>query len=115
MAAFLSRAFSLEPAADVGFVDLQDSRLQSHISALAAANITRGCAVDPARFCPEVWVTRGQMATFLARALGLVRLPAAVDAPGRITSHDFEYSSEIVVVNADGSGRQTLVEGRAPA
>ncbi len=115
MAAFLSRAFSLEPAAEVGFVDLQDSRFQSHINALAAAKITQGCAVNPARFCPEALVTRGQMATFLARALGLVRLPPAVDAPGRITSHDLEYSSEIVVVNADGSGRQILVKGRDPA
>ncbi len=115
MAAFLGRAFSLKPAADVGFVDLQDSRLQSHINGLARANITQGCAVNPARFCPEALVTRGQMATFLARALGLVRLPPAVDAPGRITSHDLKYSYEIVVVNADGTGQETLVRGRDPA
>jgi hypothetical protein len=45
---------------------------ESAIEAVAAEGITRGCN-PPAndRFCPEDNVTRGQMAAFLVRALGL--------------------------------------------
>ncbi|HEY7574014.1 MAG TPA: S-layer homology domain-containing protein [Thermoanaerobaculia bacterium] len=39
------------------------------VEALAAAGITSGCA--PGAFCPDQPVTRGQMAVFLAAALGL--------------------------------------------
>jgi hypothetical protein len=39
------------------------------IEALAASGITGGCGND--NFCPDSPVTRGQMATFLAKALGL--------------------------------------------
>ena len=37
--------------------------------------MTAGCATGPLRFCPDESVTRAQMATFLARATGLVPLP----------------------------------------
>jgi hypothetical protein len=40
-----------------------------HIEALAASEITGGC--DAENFCPNAPVTRGQMAVFLAKALGL--------------------------------------------
>lgn len=39
------------------------------IEALAASGVTNGCA--PNQFCPERPVTRGEIAAFLARALGL--------------------------------------------
>lgn len=39
------------------------------VEALAAAGITAGCT--PGSFCPDAAVTRGQMAVFLAVALGL--------------------------------------------
>ena len=39
------------------------------IEALAASGITAGCDVD--KFCPDMPLTRGQMAVFLAKALGL--------------------------------------------
>jgi hypothetical protein len=39
------------------------------IEAFAAAGITSGCGGG--NFCPERNVTRGEMAVFLARALGL--------------------------------------------
>jgi hypothetical protein len=45
--------------------------LQPYVNALRDAGITTGCAASPARFCPDLPVTRGQMAIFLARALGL--------------------------------------------
>ena len=34
-------------------------------------SITSGCATDPLRYCPSSSVTRGQMAVFLIRAMGL--------------------------------------------
>lgn len=37
--------------------------------------VTRGCAVEPLRFCPDDSVTRGQMAAFLARAFELAAGP----------------------------------------
>jgi hypothetical protein len=39
------------------------------VEALYASNITTGCAAGT--FCPDNNVTRAEMATFLARALGL--------------------------------------------
>ena len=41
------------------------------IAALYASEITLGCGVEPLRYCPDRLVTRAQMASFLARALGL--------------------------------------------
>src|SRR5262249_39919763 len=42
-----------------------------YIEALAASGITGGCHGSPPKYCPEAPVTRGQMAVFLAKALGL--------------------------------------------
>jgi hypothetical protein len=41
------------------------------IEALKASGITGGCNANPPLFCPDAPLTRGQMATFLAIALGL--------------------------------------------
>jgi hypothetical protein len=41
------------------------------IEALHASGITGGCSVSPPLYCPDNPVTRGQMAVFLAKALGL--------------------------------------------
>jgi hypothetical protein len=38
------------------------------IERLAEEHITGGCATDPARYCPDAGVTRGQMAVFLLRS-----------------------------------------------
>lgn len=54
------------------FTDDNANPHEPDIEALFAAGITAGCA--PSRFCPSEPVTRGQMATFLTRALAL---PAA--------------------------------------
>ena len=72
MAAFLSRALQL-PAADQDyFNDDNNSTFQDYINRLRQAGITQGCGQDT--FCPDLAVTRGQMAAFLSRAL---QLPAA--------------------------------------
>ena len=76
MASFLVRAFELEAGPSAGFSDVDtDDTHAANIDALAASGVTAGCT--PARFCPRRHTTRAQMATFLARALGLVDLPAA--------------------------------------
>jgi hypothetical protein len=41
------------------------------IEALRASGITGGCQAEPPLYCPNAPVTRGQMAAFLAKALGL--------------------------------------------
>jgi len=68
MAAFLRRALTLPPAAGSPFTD-SAGLFFDDINRLAVAGITQGCA--PTKFCPDDLVTRGQMATFLTRALGL--------------------------------------------
>ena len=78
MAAFLTRAFDLTRNLDsdgsgaVRFTDTQGSSHDTFIQALAASHITVGCATDPLRYCPHRFVTRAEMATFVARALKLV-------------------------------------------
>lgn len=51
------------------FVDDDDSVHEDNIDWLASSGITMGCTTT--RFCPEDTVTRGQMAAFIQRALGL--------------------------------------------
>lgn len=46
-----------------------DHLFSQHIEALADSGITAGCDAD--NFCPNASLTRGQMAVFLAKALGL--------------------------------------------
>ncbi|MGF1667725.1 MAG: multicopper oxidase domain-containing protein [Acidimicrobiia bacterium] len=60
------------PAAADSFIDDDGSVFQADIEKLAAAGVTRGCNPPTNdRFCPENPVTRGEMAAFLGRALGL--------------------------------------------
>ena len=75
MATFLVGAFGLEESPAAGFADTGGNTHAGSIDALAAAGVTAGCATGPLRFCPGASVTRGQMATFVARAVGLVKLP----------------------------------------
>lgn len=60
------------PVPSAGFWDTQGHIFESAIDWLADEGITRGCN-PPANFlfCPDDPVTRGQMATFLARAFAL--------------------------------------------
>ncbi|HVM00039.1 MAG TPA: S-layer homology domain-containing protein [Egibacteraceae bacterium] len=69
MATFLARALDLAPAPASGLRDIAGNTHQAAIEAVAAAGIAKGYADGTYR--PQQQVTRGQMATFLARALGL--------------------------------------------
>ena len=69
MASFLARGFDLPPGADQRYTDVPgNSPHRDAINRVATRGITAGCAPD--RYCPRDLVTRGQMASFLARALG---------------------------------------------
>ena len=72
MAAFLVRAlgYTDDGGGDL-FLDDDYSIFEADIDRLATVGVTQGC--NPPindRFCPEQYVTRGQMAAFLHRALG---------------------------------------------
>ena len=71
MAAFLDRALNLPDGPDA-FGDDETSIFEANINALAAAGVALGCNPPTnTDFCPTQNVTRGQMAAFLVRALGL--------------------------------------------
>ena len=58
------------PPGTATFGDVPTTHLfYQYIEALAAAGITSGCGGG--NFCPDAALTRGQMAVFLAKALGL--------------------------------------------
>ena len=89
MAAFLVRALGLEDG-EAHFDDTDGSVFEADIAALAAAGITRGCnPPDNTRFCPDDRVTRGQMAAFLVRALGLTQTGSSfTDTAGSVFETD---------------------------
>ncbi|MGA7272643.1 MAG: S-layer homology domain-containing protein, partial [Acidimicrobiia bacterium] len=78
MAAFLTRAFDYTVDQPNAFLDDGLSIFESDIDALASAGVTKGC--NPPlndHFCPDRPISRGEMAAFLVRALGLPPGPDA--------------------------------------
>ncbi len=69
MASFLDRALPLSASKGDAFEDDEGSVHEGAINRLAASDITNGCTGT--LYCPNDPVTRGQMASFLDRALGL--------------------------------------------
>jgi hypothetical protein len=72
MAAFLVRAMGFTDDGDGDlFIDDDDSIFEADIDRIGTAGVTKGCNPPTNdRFCPTAYVTRGQMAAFLHRALG---------------------------------------------
>lgn len=109
-AAFLVRAFELDDAPSAGFADTTGHSFETEIDKLAAARITLGCAADPPRYCPEQHVTRGQMATFIARALGLTTTPTTQT---RIAYRVFVSDAGVgalYIANADGTNTTKVAD-----
>ncbi len=75
MASFLTRVLDLPPSPTDYFSDDESSLHEGAINSLARAGITGGCATN--QYCPERNVLRGEMATFLVRALEIA--PTATD------------------------------------
>ena len=107
MASFLVRAFRLEPAPAKGFIDvLEGNSHRAAINALAASGITAGCATEPARYCPGSPTTRAQMATFLARALGIASIRQTV-TPATVELAALGEIAQLTAELRDQSGRVT--------
>lgn len=66
MASFLAKALDLPDSDTDTFTDDDDSPHEANIERIAAASLTSGCSAT--KYCPNVSVTRGQMAAFLRRA-----------------------------------------------
>ena len=87
MASLLVRAFGMPQAEPAGFGDVGvgDTHADA-IDRLASVGVTKGCSADPLLYCPGEVTTRGQMASFLARAIrwrhSLDSTQPAVAAPG---------------------------------
>lgn len=80
MASFLARALALSASPTDHFTDDDGSPFEADIDSLATAGVTLGC--DASRYCPQGAVTRAEMASFVARSLGLDPImppPRAVD------------------------------------
>ena len=73
------------------------------IEAIVAAGITVGCTTDGRNYCPGDNVTRGQMATFLSRALDLAE--ATVRVFDDIDGHPHADSIDRVAAAGIASGR----------
>lgn len=82
----LSAASQTQPELPPGgtFVDDDGSIHEGAIEALVANGVTRGCWLEPSRFCPADPVSREAMAAFLYRALGL----QPTDQSGRFLDTD---------------------------
>jgi hypothetical protein len=86
MATFLRRAEGLPAATHDWFTDDSTNPHQDSINRIADAGVTRGCDAD--RYCPKTLVTRGQMASFLARALGLAATSQDYFTDDKGTAHE---------------------------
>ena len=100
MAVWLSRFLDGEDpgaAPKSNFVDVGPADWWApHVERLAQPGITKGCAPD--RYCPDRFVARAQMASFLSRALGL----EAADDPGFEDVGDGVHAASIAAVAAAG-------------
>lgn len=104
MAAFLNRAFQLPPATSDFFSDDAGSIFEADINAIAQAGITQGSGAGI--YSPGGLVTREEMASFLARAMGLAPVPGDQfgDVSG-IHEEDINAIAEAgVTVGCDPSG-----------
>ena len=84
------------------FVDVDDDAWWApFVERLAELGFTRGCRQVPLRYCPDRFVTRGQMASFLVRALELEPAQPAgfVDIEGDSHAHNINalYAAGITI------------------
>ncbi len=104
-ATMLVRALHLPPSTIDRFDDDNGSTHEAAINALAAAGITRGCG--PRLFCPNVALTRAQMAALIVRSLDL---PPAVgnafdDDDGLKLESDIERIAAVGITKGCGVRR----------
>ncbi len=99
-----------EPRGAPRFADVDpDRRSAPYIERLAELEVTLGCRTEPElQFCPNEAVTRAQMASFLARALGLT----APDDPADFAdvAADGVHAADIEALYAAGITTGCLTE-----
>ena len=111
MASFLVRAIdTFVPATADYFLDDTGNTHESAINVLRENGVTQGCNELGNFYCPTGDVTRAQMASFLARALGLDPI---VPEPPSSNDPDFYTTPSVVgtglrIVNVPTSGTPTL-------
>jgi peptidoglycan/xylan/chitin deacetylase (PgdA/CDA1 family) len=111
MASFLQRALLLPPGPTDRFLDVPaDSAHAAAIGAVHEAGITLGCTEDSASYCPNDPIRRGQMASFLHRALGLP--PGPVDLFRDVSPHS-THAAAIGAVYEAGVTRGCSDDGRS--
>lgn len=97
----------MAPPEDDTFTDDDGSIFEADIEALAALGITQGCN-PPTNdlFCPTDNVTRGQMAAFLVRALGLTETDGTefTDDDGSVFEDDIEKLATAGITQGCGAG-----------
>jgi uncharacterized protein YkwD len=105
MASFLKRARKMPASLTDYFIDDASSVHQGDINSLALAGVTTGCATE--RYCPHWNVSREQMATFLARALGLEESPNDYfwDDAGSVHEADINRMAFAGLTTGCGGGR----------
>jgi hypothetical protein len=104
MAAFIVRTFDVtDDAGRDWFTDDDESVFEDDINKLAASGITAGC--NPPmndEFCPDEAVSRGAMAAFLVRALGLTDAGEGdyfIDDDGSVFEDDIDRLAVAGVTN----------------
>ena len=85
------------------FVDDDEMQQEGYIEALFASGVTKGCnPPDNDQFCPDLSVTRGQVASFLVRAL---ELPRATVTDQFIDDDDSPHQADIDAIAEAGLTR----------
>ncbi|HLE58182.1 MAG TPA: S-layer homology domain-containing protein [Candidatus Limnocylindria bacterium] len=100
MAAFLVRALWLPDASADYFTDDETSIFEDDINRLAEAGITTGCGGG--KYCPDLTVTREQMAAYLDRALSL---------PGTATDFFTDDETSIFEININRLAAAEITTG----
>lgn len=91
-----------------------DHPFHNDIAAVAAAGVTSGCAAG--RYCPDAFVTRGQMAAFLNRLGALAaEKPPVVNADRLDGRHANELSRISSATSASGTVLTTTPTAMGPA
>jgi hypothetical protein len=86
------------------FTDIGCSPFKRDIEWMSSSGLTNGCGRN--RYCPDREVTRGEMAAFLARALGLPDGPAVFsDVEGHIHARAIHAIAAAGITNGCGGGR----------
>jgi hypothetical protein len=106
MASFLARAMGAKSVAGDSFSDDDGSVFEDAIESLAAVGVTSGCS--PGRYCPDVEITRGEMAAFLVRARSLPAVTGTdlfVDDDGSVFESAIESLTAARITSGCSDGR----------